>query len=279
MNVPNIADSPAVQSRLNYTIQYREPKLIRDILGNALYNAFMVGLGYLPDGTFLNVDNGQATTGVISIPDITTTGDVTLIAGTTQGFAVGTSYYIAPWLKGYGYSLELRGTGTLTEGIDYVDNVNGGFAFPNITLQNGQTVTIHLKSAPPIPTTSNIGINLWATLLNGCDYTGIDGLQHHFSGFIDLRDTYGIQGVKRSPIAGYCYYWYVRENMQLVAKSDSPDLPALAKNMAIAWNNIADFLDELQYFMYSFQTSYPLFSWISFYNAQRFYSRTNTFGI
>lgn len=244
-----------------------------------MYNAFMVGLGSLPNGTFLNVENGVANVGVVNVPNMSTNGDVVLIAGTTQNFAVGTSYYIAPWLKGYGYSLELRGTGTLAEGIDYVVNVDGGFAFPNIILQNGQTVTIHLKSISPIPNTVSSGNQIWADLLNGKDYVGIDGLTHHFSGFIDLRDTYGLQGVKRSPIAGYCYYWYVRENMQLVAKSDSPDLAALSNNMAVAYNSIATFLDELQYFMYSFQTIYPLFNWQTFYYAKSYYSRTNTFGI
>lgn len=258
--IPNIVDSPAVRSGVANTIRRFEKEFVRDALGIQLYNSFMTALGMMPDGSFLYVENGVATMNgaPIAIPNITTTGDITLIAGTSQGFAVGTSYYTAPYLAGYGYSLDLRGTGPLIEGVDYVDNIGGGFAFPNITLQLGQVVTIHLKTAPPIPSTGGSPTQKWINLLNGCDYTGLDGLPHHFAGFIDLRNTYGLEGVKESPIAQLVYFQYARENWDDMLKGSNISFKRLAQNVALQYGKVSDFLEEMRYFMYSIDVTTPI---------------------
>ena len=287
LNIPNVVDSPAVASAVANTTRRLEKEFMREVLGNQLYNSFMVALGMLPDGSFLYVQNGAATMNgaPIAIPNITTTGEVTLIAGTTQGFAVGTSYYIAPWLAGYGYSLELRGTGTLTEGIDYVDNVNGGFAFPNIILQNGQVLTIHLKSPPPIPTTLTSPTQKWINLLNGVDYMGMDGLQKHFAGFIDLRNVYENVGVKISPIANLVYYWYCVEHWQDMIKNTGYPSAMLNQNMARQYNTVYDFLEQLRDFMYSIDVVTPIQMVYTGWNpivldrAMEKYSYSNTNGL
>lgn len=288
LNIPNLMDSPPVRSLLANTIRRHEKEFLKDALGIQLYNSFMLALGMLPDGSFLYVQDGMATmnAGALQIANLANNGDITLIAGQTQGFAVGTSYYIAPWLKGYGYTLEVRGTGTVTDGIDYVDNPNGGFAFPNIVLQNGQVVVIHLKTPPVVLPVSVTSPNqVWVNLLNGTDYTGLDGLPHHFAGFIDLRNTYGLEGVKISPIANLVYCKYATEHWDDMLKATNMSFKRLSQNVVDQYAMITEFLNELRYFMYSIDAITPIETVYAGWNAVLWnraldkYSPDNTYGI
>ena len=70
--------------------------------------------------------------------------DLFLIPGTTPGFTVGQSVYNNTDLKGWTYSVELRGFGTLKPGVDIIFLSAGGFQFINgYTIQSNVDCVIH----------------------------------------------------------------------------------------------------------------------------------------
>ncbi len=114
--------------------------------------------------------------------------DLYLTAGATANFNVGANSYSDTSLAGWSYSIEVPGSGTLEEGIDYTVNSAGGFAMVDTTYTfgTGFKMILHFQAIVISASSGNLnsGVLFNDNILITADTT-LDG-SIHFGKFITL---------------------------------------------------------------------------------------------
>lgn len=149
---------------LNNFIDRFEPVIMEAALGYDFYQAFLEGIEVSSDEQieqrWLDLLNGVAFTNLSQIRkkfsgfaggDNTLTviatqrDDLTIYAGITPGFAVGSNSYTNASLNGWNFELELFGAGTLERGVDWNYKSGGGIVLtdPDYQTQYNERWVIH----------------------------------------------------------------------------------------------------------------------------------------
>lgn len=95
---------------------------------------------------------------------------------------------------------------------------------------------------------------MWANLLNGVEYEGMDQRLHKWNGFVCLSDD-GYP-VKKSPIANYVFYKYMRDQalqrtgIGVINPTNESGVPASGSEMmSRAWNTMIDWGHQLIWYL------------------------------
>lgn len=257
----NIAGTsrPEVADTLNALVSKYEPMFLRDVLGIELSALFVAGLTGPVDQRYLDILNGKVfQIGSMSYRWRGLVEDSTLSIGNTSATSI---------------EFEVGGAGPN-------DPVDGSSNYVNSSLDG----------ADYIVTQRGVGIRSWVDeiqLLPGGGFTLLNGetFQDEDRWFITGAKTIQETSItKRSIIADFVYYWYVRD----VVTFQTPvgETSALTQNSAVAnpnikmsraWNEMVEGVRELVFFLRSNYEVYPEFA-----NAiipNQYFQKINIFGI
>lgn len=125
----------------------------------------------------------------------------------------------------------------------------------------------------------------WLDLRDGKEYTGIDDQPHAWMG---LRQVYTSAPftIKKSMIANLVYWYWQKENStqtvslgEAAPNAENATIVSPKPKMIAAWNQMVDWICDLQYFLDSNISVYP--EWQNRYNffQMRNYRKQNPFDI
>lgn len=111
----------------------------------------------------------------------------------------------------------------------------------------------------------------YQALLNGAEYVNRFGDADKFRGIVF---TDGLDGRKRSMIANYIYYYYLRQETTFTSGSGEKEIAAMNAEKASsrmkqvrAWNEMVKWVKQLWEFLYVNQSDYP-----AYFNSRRPYA-------
>lgn len=153
----------SVVDDLNNFINRWEPIILEAALGYDFYQAFMDGLSVGSDEQidqrwmdllhgvtftslagykkrFVGLAGGQNTQSLVA----TQRDDLTIYAGTTPGFSIGSNSFSIPGVLGWNYQIEIFGAGTLNRGTDWnYTSTGASLSDPNYKTQVGERWILH----------------------------------------------------------------------------------------------------------------------------------------
>lgn len=120
----------------------------------------------------------------------------------------------------------------------------------------------------------------WKDLLNGKEYIGLDVRLHKWIGFVSVADD--VSG-KKSPIANYVYYWWMRSHAtqstgvsEVVANADNAVNVSVAEKASRAWNEMVEWIHDLIWFM-DYSSSFADYNYYPGWWLQNRYRLLKTF--
>ncbi len=242
LNIPK-TDTVSVQENLDALIVKREPELLQDILGYALYKAFMAGL-LLP-----------------VVPQIW--NDLLLGADYTDRFG-----HLQRW----------RGLVSAPPAI--VNAVSEANSIPYVateTDEDEQTIPVppNLVGRPWRLSKRPIGelrpdeyaVDMLGEYVTLTDPIVEDDTYFFYSNDLSLEQTSGSD--KSSLIANYVYYWYLRKEASqmsalgdVVTKGENSDINGPGEKMSRAWNEMSGWIREMVCYLDARKTDYVDWRWM-----------------
>lgn len=256
LNIPHTSD-PAIAASLSTLISQREKEYLNRLMGYGLNKAFVTGMAQLsPAQRYLDILIGQEYTGfdgklhrwsglVASAIDNTQTSvsaikEIFFTVGSVGAPADGDVTYTNPLLAGLTYTVSQRALGMLE----------------CLLPDNSNVATAEIMCNP----------SGGFTLLKGFKFSGSDKyLVELSSPIITVSDT-SILLAPQSPIADYCFYWWLKQKHTLTSgigqvkqKGQNSVVVTEKYKACAAWNSMVDKSVRLYNFLYANTSTYPEF--------------------
>lgn len=256
LNIPHTSD-PAIAANLNAIISLREKEYLIKLLGYELYKAFATGMAQLtPAQRYLDILIGQEYTGfdgklhkweglIASSIDNTQTSvtaikEIFFTVGTTGAPIDGATVYVNILLANQTYTVSQRALGMLE----------------CLLPDNSNIATAEISCQP----------SGGFTLLKGFKFSNTDKyLIELASPIVQVSDT-SILLAPSSPIADYCFYWYLMQKHSLTTsigqvkqKTQNGSVVSEKYKACKAWNSMVDKSARLYFFLYANASVYPEF--------------------
>ena len=219
-------DTPVIANTLNYMIEQREPELLTDMLGEAMYEEFMHGLSQAPPAKkWLELLYGSGEwKGLVQFKAATLNLETTAAIAATM--TTPTAFTLPEAAQGRGIMLQTeQGERYYTPEDFTIDNETNIVTLHSFTLEEGAMIYV-------LPFRAQAS---------------------------------GAQQSKASPIANYVYYWYlVREAQQTtgVGQAATKSQNSIRVNpmdkLVKAWNEMVNMLHDLCKFLNANRSTYPL---------------------
>lgn len=119
----------------------------------------------------------------------------------------------------------------------------------------------------------------WTAIRDGAEYTSLQGYARKWNGLADATK-------KKSLIANYVYYWYMRDKASLTtiagevdAKTDVAGPVSAATKMCRAWNEMVLMIEELVLFLQAKIADYPEFKELNLCTLRNKFRPINPFNL